>query len=262
MGQIWITGDTHGAEPFGPYSVDGVLRRFNTDNFPEQKQMTKEDLVIVLGDFGLVWNRFEESPEENHALTWLEKKPFSLCFLDGNHENFDRLYAYPEDTFMGGRVHVLRPSVRHLMRGEVFTFSARSFFTFGGAQSHDIRDGVLDVVKDAKKILQWKKDPEKLFRVKNITWWERELPSPEEMQVGRDNLARVNWRVDHVLTHALPPSIQKEMGLSTDAPNVLDDYLEEIKERLSYRYWWGGHYHMNCQVGRHIELYEQLVRLA
>ncbi len=37
---IYITGDTHGE--FG--------RRFNTDVFPEQKEMTKDDYVIICGD--------------------------------------------------------------------------------------------------------------------------------------------------------------------------------------------------------------------
>ena len=38
---IYITGDTHGE--FG--------RRFNTQNFPEQKTMTKDDYVIICGDY-------------------------------------------------------------------------------------------------------------------------------------------------------------------------------------------------------------------
>lgn len=45
---IWVTGDVHGAERIG--------KRLNTRNFPQQKQMTKEDFVIVAGDFELIWN--------------------------------------------------------------------------------------------------------------------------------------------------------------------------------------------------------------
>ena len=41
---IYITGDTH-----------GEVRRLGMDSFPEQKEMTKDDYVIILGDFGLVW---------------------------------------------------------------------------------------------------------------------------------------------------------------------------------------------------------------
>lgn len=48
---IYITGDTHGE--FG--------RRFNTQNFPEQKPMTKDDYVIICGDFGGIWDFGQES---------------------------------------------------------------------------------------------------------------------------------------------------------------------------------------------------------
>lgn len=38
---IYITGDCH-----------RDFRRFNTRIFPEQKEMTKDDFVIICGDFG------------------------------------------------------------------------------------------------------------------------------------------------------------------------------------------------------------------
>ena len=47
---IYVTGDCH-----------GNFERFNASIFPEQKEMTKEDYVIICGDFGGVWNRDEES---------------------------------------------------------------------------------------------------------------------------------------------------------------------------------------------------------
>ena len=53
---IYVTGDTHGPVKLGPRSVDGYADRFNTANFPEQKQMTRDDYVIVCGDFGGIWD--------------------------------------------------------------------------------------------------------------------------------------------------------------------------------------------------------------
>lgn len=47
---IWVTGDIHGNPS-----------RLSTDIFPEQKEMTKEDYIILLGDFGLVWDYRGES---------------------------------------------------------------------------------------------------------------------------------------------------------------------------------------------------------
>ena len=45
---IYITGDCH-----------RDFERFNMSIFPEQREMTKEDFVIVCGDFGGVWNKKE-----------------------------------------------------------------------------------------------------------------------------------------------------------------------------------------------------------
>ena len=47
---IYVTGDCH-----------ADFTRFNTKIFPEQYEMTKDDYVIICGDFGGVWNRFEEN---------------------------------------------------------------------------------------------------------------------------------------------------------------------------------------------------------
>ena len=45
MGRIYVTGDIH-SEP----------DRFNMENFPEQKELTRDDYMIICGDFGLVWS--------------------------------------------------------------------------------------------------------------------------------------------------------------------------------------------------------------
>ena len=41
---IYVTGDCH-----------GNFRRFQSDCFPEQANMTKDDTVIIAGDCGGVW---------------------------------------------------------------------------------------------------------------------------------------------------------------------------------------------------------------
>ena len=41
---IYATGDTH-----------GNFQRFAPEHFPEQAGMTKEDYMIICGDFGGVW---------------------------------------------------------------------------------------------------------------------------------------------------------------------------------------------------------------
>ena len=105
---IYVTGDTH-AE---------FEHRFNTRNFPEQKEMTKDDYVIVCGDFGGIWNVGQESRNEKYWLDWFEGRNFTLLFIDGNHENFDRLFEYPLVEWHGGKVHKIRPHVIHVLHNQ------------------------------------------------------------------------------------------------------------------------------------------------
>ena len=103
-----------------------------------------KDFVIVCGDFGGIWDKDASGGWETKMLDELESKPFTTLFVDGNHENFDRLYSYPIEEWNGGKVHKIRPSVIHLMRGQVFTIAGKKIFTFGGAKSHDISGGILE----------------------------------------------------------------------------------------------------------------------
>ena len=59
--------------------------------------MTKDDLVIICGDFGGIWNYRGETKYEHYWLKWLEEKTFITLLVSGNHENFNRLSEYPEE---------------------------------------------------------------------------------------------------------------------------------------------------------------------
>ncbi len=253
---VWVTGDIHG----NPY-------RLSSDVFPEQKEMTKDDTVIILGDFGLVWDHRGENRTEKYWLDWLEKKPFTTLFVDGNHECYDRLDAYPVEKWQGGKVNFIRPSVIHLMRGQIFTIEDKSFFAFGGAGSHDISAGILEPddpdFKKKKKRLD--RDPYALYRINHISWWARELPDEEEMKEGLLNLEKVNNKVDYIITHSPYTSLLKRMdgGAGLYKSDKLTDYLQEIKQTVDYKAWLFGHMHIN-KTFRHDKsscLYEQIVQI-
>ena len=249
---IYVMGDCH-----------QNFRKFNTKIFPEQKEMTKEDYVIICGDFGGVWNKEVENKEEKHLLDWLEEKPFTTLFVDGNHENFDRLYSYPVELWHGGKVHKIRPSVIHLMRGQIYEIDGKSFFTFGGASSHDIESGILDPEDpDFKERKKWLDREWHSYRVNHITWWAQELPSEEEMQEGRANLAAHDNQVDFIVTHCCATSTQMLIDEQKLKPDIETDYLEEIKRTIQFKKWFFGHYHDNRNVSKkEILIYEQFVRI-
>jgi predicted phosphodiesterase len=165
--ELYITGDTH-----------GDFSRFRPENFYEQEGLTKEDVVLVAGDFGGVW--YGDS-RDDARLDFLESRPFTTVFVPGNHENYDALAAYPQREWQGGRVRIIRPSVLMLERGQVFDLGGRTFFAMGGASSHDIQDGILE--PDAPDFLwrfQWLNAQGAAFRVNHRSWW-REEPARRNM---------------------------------------------------------------------------------
>ena len=54
------------------------------------------------------------------------------------------LTEFPIEDWHGGRVQHIRPSVIHLMQGQICGIQGKTFFTMGGASSHDIQDGILE----------------------------------------------------------------------------------------------------------------------
>lgn len=253
---IWVTGDCH-----------SDFRRFRTDIFPEQKEMTRDDTMIICGDFGGVWyqDSSEKREQEEWWLNWLEDKSYTTILVDGNHENFDRLYQYPVMEWNGGLVHQIRPHVLHLMRGQVFTIEDKKFFTFGGASSHDISDGILDYDDPSwrEKAKRLDKEGKYMYRIKGLSWWEQELPEKKEMEIGRRNLEEYSWDVDFVITHCASASTVALIGQGLYEQDVLTKYLEEIRNKLNYTRWFMGHYHINKQINdKDIILYEQIIRIA
>ena len=246
---IFVTGDTH---------CD--FSRFDLDKFPIQKEMTKNDYVIICGDFGGVWNFEEESDYEKEILDWLEEKNFTTLFVDGNHENFRRLYNYPVEKWCGGKVHKIRDSVIHLMRGEVFNINNKTIFTFGGASSHDIKDGILNLDEE-EKIYNFKKRGA-YFRIRDYSGWDLELPTSDEMKNGIKNLEKVNYKVDYIISHCCPTSIQTLIGGPGFKKDILTDYLQQISEVCEFKKWYFGHYHNYRQINsQYILLYEDIIPL-
>lgn len=250
MGSTFITGDCH--SNYG---------RFTKANFPVQKQLTKDDVIIVCGDFG-IWHDCEQ---ERYNLDELSHRTFTTLFCDGNHENMDRLYSkeyikyingedvsgtdrgeFPLIDMFGGKVQKIRDGVYHLLRGEVYEINGKKFFVFGGASSHDIDDGILDRAnfKTDEDFYEtayiWRKT-KSFFRIAHESWWKEELPSQAEMQHGLKNLKKHNFQVDYIISHCAPTSIHATMGYNE--PDMLNDYLQQIADKVQFKQWFFGHYH-------------------
>ena len=225
---IYLTGDTH---------IPLDVEKLNTRSFPEQKKMTRDDYVIVLGDFGLLWH---EDKEYYWWKRWFEEKNFTTLWIDGNHENGNWIDSLPVSEWHGGKVHMISPNIIHLMRGQVFTIEDNTFFTFGGALSID-----------------------KEMRRENVTWWAREEASYAEQEEGLKNLEKYNNKVDYILTHTCPDELINIMfpEAKYKADSVTGKYLDYISKIASYRKWYFGHWHVRREMGKFLVLYNTIEKL-
>ena len=105
---VYVTGDIHGG-------VDmQKLRDWDLGD-----SLTSDDNLIIAGDFGFPW---DFSAEECADIAWLESRPYTVLFVDGNHERFDHWSERPMELWHGGLTQRLSDTspIRRLTRGEVF----------------------------------------------------------------------------------------------------------------------------------------------
>ena len=214
---VYITGDLHGNQWEWLNGIEPLLH--------------SGDTILFAGDFG--FGMMYGPLSEEMFYDRIEEKDITLLFVDGNHENFDRLNAYPVEAFCGGKVHKIRKNVLHLMRGEIFDLEGSHVFAFGGGYSLD-----------------------RYLGEKGKAWWSEEMPSAEEYQNAEENLDRVNGQVDFIVTHTAPlQTVDEALCRFCHMKRITEDRelthkLETFRNRTSYRHWFFGHYHLDAELWR------------
>ena len=201
---IYITGDTH-----------ADFSRFKN---PSLRKLRKNDALIICGDFGFIW---DGSPKEKKLLKKIGKLPYNVLFVEGSHENYDLLEQYEITEWCGGKTRLISGRLRQLMRGQVFEIAEKTVFAFGGGQTDDVYE-----------------------LSEGSNWWQREVPSDEELADGLENLQKVENKVDFVVTYEPPAKMREFLTASTER-NRINTYLNEIFEKIDFNGWFFGKLHLN-----------------
>ena len=228
---VFVTGDVH-------CPID--VHKLNSKNFPIQKSLTKDDYLIVCGDMGIVWSNPEGKGynEDIYWQKWFDTRNYTTLFVDGNHENHPLLNSFPIVDFCGGKVHKIRDSVYHLIRGEIYTIEGKTFFCFGGASSHD-----------------------KYIRKEGVDWWPEEIADINEMNKGIENLEKFNNSVDYIITHCCSTPIQKVISPYYESDSMTQIF-KFISENVEFKHWFFGHYHVDKEVNDKFTcLYDNIVKI-
>lgn len=169
---IYVTGDQH-----GNYSS---LLKFSKSS--EGQILTKNDYVIVLGDFGLFPETIPKIKRLDRQLT------FTLLFLEGNHENHPLLDSFPHRTMFNGVVHDVF-GIYHLCRGNIFNIPVdKRNITIAVCGGGDSRD--------------------KSRRVEGVDWFPEETITRLDVQNILEKAK--SSRIDYFLSHSLSAAVKTE----------------------------------------------------
>ncbi|HFS82385.1 MAG TPA: metallophosphatase family protein [Epsilonproteobacteria bacterium] len=219
--KIFVCGDTHGL----PYDTE----KLNSRNFLEQKNLTKDDVVIQLGDFGWVWHPIGTNKEQEYWLDWLAGKKYTLAVVLGNHENYTIIETLPTTMKWNNEVKVLERkngSIYFLKRGAIYSINNKEILTIGGAISTDKSQRAID-----------------------ISWWAQEELSSTEREACLNEISLSNKVFDYVLTHTCPSRLVE--NFSKDPLRVQDSvaqFLDHVDEQIEFKQWHFGHFHKDKSI--------------
>ena len=82
----------------------------------EFRKLKAGDVLIVCGDFGYI---FSGSKEETQFIKFFSTRKFTTAFIDGTHDNLERIKSTRETVWHGGKVHRIKGNLLYLCRGQL-----------------------------------------------------------------------------------------------------------------------------------------------
>ena len=205
---LYVTGDMH-----------GDYERFASSKF---KKLKKDDVLFICGDFGFIW---DGSKKENKLLKKICNQKYTVCFVDGTHENFELLKEYETVDFHGSKAQHIGGNLYHLLRGQIYDFDGKKVFTMGGGESPDID-----------------------LRATDGEWSYDEIPTQNELMEGVNNLKKYKNKIDIVITHEPPTKLKGFLKLQDKEPvrvTSLNTYFEELGKACEFKHWYFGSMHID-----------------
>lgn len=207
--RIALAGDWHADTRHGVAAIEHAARRNAT-------------VLIHLGDFGY---RFTDMYLDTLDDT-LRRCGLVLGFVDGNHEDFDRLLAYP---LADSGLRYLRERIVHLPRGWRWSWGSTQCLALGGAYSID-----------------------RILRVEGTSWWPQEAITVEEAET-----AVAGGTADAMFCHDCPAGVvvpgrpRERYGFPPSevaASQANRDRLRRVVDQVRPARLWHGHFHQRHQA--------------
>ena len=219
------------------HTVVGITKKpsklgpLNICSFDKNSPLTKEDVIIVLGDFGA--NYFFNYRDKIFKEKLKEYKA-TFFIIRGNHEERPSICrslnppGWKKEQFFENDVWVETnfPYIKYAMDYPcIYKIHGHKTLIIPGAYSVD-----------------------KFYRLANHWgWFEDEQLSTEEQNIGR-KIVEEQKECDIILSHTCPTIFEPtDLFLSTVDQSLVDRtmerYLTEIESKLDYKLYMWGHFH-------------------
>lgn len=203
---LFISGDWHGNFIYANKAIKYAAKKGATT-------------IIQVGDFG-IWPNDKGVVKFLSIEETLAKYNINLYFIDGNHENFDWLYAQPVSE--DGLRH-LKPHITHVPRGTILNIEGFNILFMGGAESTD-----------------------RAWRTEHISWFSQEMITASDANTAIENLKAFDDKIDIMISHDVPTGLldrvqQNLYGfVGTTSRNILRYIYNRAKPTILVH----GHHHV------------------
>lgn len=217
---IYITGDIHG-------NLSGLQK------WCQVMEPKVTDMIVILGDVALNYYGGRKDYERKRQANTLG--PDIFC-IHGNHEMRPAdADGYQLIDWHGGKAwnDPRFPNLIFAKDGEIYDLDGKKIIVLGGAYSVD-----------------------KYWRLANdYAWFPNEQPSEEIKEYAVEHLDSINWRVDAVFSHTCPYKYRPVEAMlhgfdQSKIDTSTEKWLDQIENRLDYRKWYCGHWHINKRIDK------------
>lgn len=203
VSRILVAGDTHG-------NIIEMKHLF------ELATAQNCDIVWVCGDFG-IWPGGNGFSFRFHTNRLAKECGIDVYFNDGNHEDFDLLYAI--DHFDGEGFRVVDEHIKHAPRGHSWEWSGRKLGALGGAVSID-----------------------KAWREPGRSWWPQESIADEDVTKA----LKLPTRLDVLFTHDTLTNAPFRERMKNDPESQINrQKLTNVVQNVAPKLMFHGHMHQD-----------------
>ena len=274
--KIFVCGDLHW---FKLYEHDA--KKLNPKFWKESQSLTKDDVLIVLGDFWYLWyplileKKLEEI--EQHIELWKQL----LTELDKNTEE----YKLVEKKIVAEKIHIKKAYKNIIKQRKSLDKLAGLNYTIAVVPwNHENYNEIFSLPEIEKwwnKVWELKRKTGSIYflkrwevyqingrtifaiwwalsmdihlRKENIDWWKLEYLTEKEINKVLENTEKYKTKwVDYILSHTCPVSIAKELVEERNKIKLDDEVaklLEKVYESwIKFKQWHFWHFHKDAVI--------------